>query len=144
MRTGYKCTRIWNLFQKIQYMNFSPLTNWKLRMTEKVYVPEGTNCNSFGILRIKNEPSNINVETRTKGRKPKISFKDRNETFINLSCTGDDVVTQECLRTICIQKINNAMLLIAYMVLDLIILEVLDKQSSIFTKIQQYFNTFIT
>ena len=62
----------------------------------KVYVPEGTNCNSFGILRIKNEPFNINVEIRTKGRKPKISFKDRNETFINPSYTGDDVVTKEC------------------------------------------------
>ena len=62
----------------------------------RVYELERTNCNSFGILRIKNEPYNINVETRTKGRKPKISFKDRNETFINLSYTGDDVVTQEC------------------------------------------------
>ena len=61
----------------------------------KVYVPEGTNCNSFGILRIKNEPSNINVETRTKGRKPKISFKDGGENRINLSYTGDDPLKQE-------------------------------------------------
>ena len=97
MRTGYKCTRIWNLFQKIQYMNFSPLTNWKLRMTEKVYVPEGTNCNSFGILRIKIQPSNLKLETKNFGKKPRLRFKDRNETFINLSYTGDDVVTQECI-----------------------------------------------
>ena len=62
----------------------------------RVYVPEGTNCNSFGIMRIEIQPSNLKLETKTFGKKPRLRFKDGNETFINLSYTGDDVVTQEC------------------------------------------------
>ena len=62
----------------------------------RVYVPEGTNCNSFGILRIQIKSSNLNVETKTFGKKPRLRFKDGNETFINLSYTGDWILTQEC------------------------------------------------
>ena len=71
-------------------------TEWlEVEENGSVYVPEGTKCNSFGILRIKTTSSDINVETRKNRRDQRIGFKDGGENRINLSYTGDDPLKQE-------------------------------------------------
>ena len=49
------------------------------------YVLDGTNCNSFGILKIKLESLSFEIAL-----KPRLKFRDRNGNFFNISWTSEE------------------------------------------------------